>query len=325
MTKKEVKILEELKIIGKNVSHFSYEQLKYAIGALIPNLPIVLADYQRVRRPKEDWMRDFEMLHRARINQLKGKNFTGLYPWQHERDISHVPLEQPELITDYGRCNRPRDIVFYCSNNAPTSCIEVLSKGFTKKILMHHVTIGHWQIKTPLTLAEVNFSLAKLTELQQQTDFKYDHLIKRSKSWKEHALKIFAKKGNYPNYSPEFSLAVLDFFSDHFGNINIETEHDYFISSLYTDIIFNHSNTNDEGALFDGLIYPSVKNALQEFNIVLHPRAMSKLKFAEATYAWVTSSVGQDPPTVQLSSWETASPDELGNLKWNQFKLPRDV
>jgi hypothetical protein len=322
MNNRELRILAELNKIGDNVDHFSYEQLKYAVGSLIPNIPISLKDYQQIWRPKEDWMRDFYMLHRARINQIRAEGFTGLYPWEHERDISHVPLNESHLIKDYGRCNRPGDVVFYCSNYAPTSCCEVLSKGFTKEILMNHVTIGHWRIKSPLTLAQINFSLSKLRELKELTKFPYDNLIKMADGWKDHALKKFGSKGSYFDYSPEFSIAVLEFFSDHFGNTNIKTEHDYYISSLYTDIIFNHSHTDENGGLFDGLIYPSVKNSLQEFNIVLHPRAMNKLKFTGATYAWMTSSLNQNPPSVEYTPWETAGATDSGKLIWNQFKIP---
>src|ERR1700748_3309009 len=196
MNKAEAETLKELSNIGQNIEHFTYEQLKYAIGFLIPNLPISLREYHRIWRPKEDWQRDLETVHRARINKIPGTDTYTKYSWPHEKDISHVPLDEPKLIKEYGRCNRPNEIVFYCSNYAPTSCYEVLTKGFTKEILRHDVTIGHWKIVQPLTLAQINFSLPKLKELQELTGFKYDHLMEMAGGWREHTLATFAKKGN---------------------------------------------------------------------------------------------------------------------------------
>lgn len=104
----------------------------------------------------------------------------------------------------------------------------------------------------------------------------------------------------------------------------IKTEQNYYLSKLYSDIIFNHSHSDENGGLFDGIIYPSVKNAYQEYNIVLHPRSMHKLKFTGATYVWMTSSGNQNPPTVEYTPWETASADQHGTIHWNQFRLPKD-
>ncbi len=73
-----------------------------------------------------------------------------------------------------------------------------------------------------------------------------------------------------------------------------------------------------DGAKIDGIIYPSVKFGYQEFNIVLHPRAMEKLSFAGATLIWVVHN-GQTRQT-QYNPMETCFSDAEGNIKWNLFK-----
>jgi|GEM_PF-3426472 hypothetical protein len=49
---------------------------------------------------------------------------------------------------------------------------------------------------------------------------------------------------------------------------------------------------------------------------------MKKLKFTGATYAWMTSSINQEPPSVEYTPWETAGVDLNGQLDWNHYKIP---
>lgn len=319
MTQKEQNILTELKKIASNINHFSYEQLKYCVGSLVPFLPIITTCEFEILRPKEDgWLRDRKILHRGRVNEIKQTGSTCFFPWQTVDEISHISLEEKHKVKNWGRCNKPEEIRFYCSNYYPTCCNEVASNGFTKSIIAEHITVGDWLLNEPLNLAVVNFSLDKLNEITKLTEFKPAHLYDGFYSWVEFCKENFKNSGN--THSVDFNIEVLNFFSDQFGVINIKSEHDYYFSNLYCDVVFNHSFADEKGLLYDGVKYPSVKNSYQEYNIVLHPRAMSKLNCIGASNVWVTYHPSDGVSKINYNPLENAFIDDIGNLKWQIFK-----
>jgi hypothetical protein len=319
MTSREQRVFRELQRIAVKINHFTYEQLKYCVGSLIPNLPIITTAELDILRPSEGgWLRDKRILHRGRVNEIKQQGSTCLFPWQTIDKISHIPLAEKHNVKDWGRCNKPEEIRFYCSNYYPTCCNEVASEGFTKSIIAEHVTVGDWLINEPLNLAVVNFSLKKLNEIAESTKYKPTHLYEKHNTWIAFCEERFKNSNN--SYSVEFNIEVLNFFSDHFGTIDIKSENDYYFSNLYCDVIFNHSFADENGLLYDGVKYPSVKNSYQEYNIVLHPRAMQKLQCIGASNVWVTYHANADVSKINFNPLETASLDEAGNILWNIFK-----
>lgn len=115
----------------------------------------------------------------------------------------------------------------------------------------------------------------------------------------------------------DYAKEILEFFSDEFGKMDIKTGRNYTLSNFYCDYIFNQTFSN-EPTHIDGIIFPSIKYSYQEFNLVIHPRAMLKISFANASQIWVTYDGQMN--NVQFNPLETSYSDENGNLKWNLFK-----
>jgi hypothetical protein len=75
----------------------------------------------------------------------------------HERDtlfeqITEISVPPNKLVSNYARCNRPFQSKFYCSENRPTSYMELIENWIdTKKIGDKvYVTISEWLLKASL-------------------------------------------------------------------------------------------------------------------------------------------------------------------------------
>lgn len=67
-------------------------------------------------------------------------------------EISDIEIAPKQYVTDFARCNRPCQPIFYCSNNRPTSYLELVeywaeTKNYNEKL---YVTIGMWKLKKTL-------------------------------------------------------------------------------------------------------------------------------------------------------------------------------
>ncbi len=192
-----------------------------------------------------------------------------------------------------------------------------LTKGFVKDIHQSEtVAMGTWIINKPLVLAQVVFSKEKLNGIKHFNPELYDDRIKFTESWYEQTLVGFQKDVDR-QCSIDYAKEILQFFYDEFGKIDIKSGRDYILSNFYSDYIFNQTYT-DEPKTIDGIIFPSVRYSYQEFNIVIHPRAMSKISFVNASQIWVTYD--EQTNNAQFNPLETAYSDENGNLKWTLFK-----
>ncbi len=319
MTSKEAYRLKNLYDIVEHISKFTFEQFRQAIHGVLPTFPIICnadIDFQRISSSSIDK----SIIFRARSNRDKPKGSTMKFPFQSVRDIGLVPDMNAYKIP-IGRCNQAMERRFYCSNYSITACIETLSKGFTTPYASDTVTLGVWKIQNSLNLAKVFFSIERIQELSnlnqsvyQLNAAGYEKIIKYTEKLKNHLLNTLDGR----HCSPDFLINVFEFFANQFGRFDIQNEKGYWPSILYTDVIFNHSTFDDNGTLIDGLIYPSVRNALQEWNLVLHPRAMHKLSFVSAEQVWITKHQGGK---IQFDSLDNAFADASGNLEWAIFKM----
>lgn len=315
MKSNERHILNSLETISKNLKIYSYEDLKNLIGYLVPNLPISTGTHDKLWRPKEGiFYRNPRFVYRARPNEIVSKGSTMKMPFHNLVDISIVPTEKTKNISA-GRCNKKEERIFYSSNHHTTACIEAASSGFTRDFKNTTATLGCWQIEEPLNLAEIAFSKNTLKSLNQNTQFSYDEINELSCKLYSNLTENLERQP-HNSYSIEFISLVYDFLANEFGKVEITTDTDYYLSNIYSDVIFNHSTSNDNGELYDGILYPSVKNALQEFNLAIHPRALKKIKFVCAYQIWIT----RHGDSLQFDELERAFADDNGVLKWNIFK-----
>lgn len=319
MTNKEEKGLKFLKNISQQLDRFNYDEVKIWLKDYIPQIPISYKRQDTFWRPQEDiWARNPQSLFRARENDAKNAVGELNYPFNKVSEISHVPLDQLSSIKELGRANLKGQSRFYCSNYSAVACVECLTKGFTMGFNERKtVTMGIWRVKEPLLLADVIFSKSKLLEYRHIDEERYDKLIKFTDDWYEHTMECIVKYSDY-SLSEDYSFELLNFFGDEFGKTNIKSPNDYILSNYYCDLIFNHSYI--DGVSFDGIIYPSVKYSYQDYNIVLHPRAISKLDFSSASFAWVIYHSTSNSHSVEFAELETAFADHQDDIKWNMWK-----
>lgn len=317
MTSHEEKSLKFLRDISNQLDRHDYKDIKPWLIDYIKTMPIaMLIDDHFPRFNNKGFYRNPKELYRASENETRSPKASMALPWKNVGRLSHVPLDQQYLVKDYGRANLPGEARFYCSNYYPTACIECLTNGFVRNQNENKaVTMSVWTVNAPLVLAQMVFSEKKLNEIKHLNPELYEDRIQFTRNWYTYTLEQLNKDTNRP-CSIDFAKEVLEFFSDEFGKIDIRTGRDYILSNFYCDYIFNQ-NFSDDPKTIDGIIYPSVKYSYQEFNIVLHPRAMSKISFSRASQIWVTYN-GQSNQ-VQFNPLETAYSDMQGNIAWNLF------
>ena len=69
------------------------------------------------------------------------------------KSYDDIALPPAGVVKGYGRCNRPGEPVFYCSDFRPTSYLELLQYWVEeKKGDVLHVTIGKWTISNSLNV-----------------------------------------------------------------------------------------------------------------------------------------------------------------------------
>ena len=320
MTVKEEKSLKFLRNITKQLYKFDYSDVKPSLIDYVKSLPIPIMINERFPTfNRGGFYRDPKLLYRSCENSTRIETrATMTLPWKDVGRISHAPIDrQTEYIKEYGRANLPGEARFYCSNYYPAACIECLTSGFVKGINESKtVTMGTWKVNEPLALAQIAFSPQKLHELKHFNPSLYEERIKFTKDWYTHALTEFEKDPT-TDCSIDYTKELLEFFSDEFGKTNIDSGRDYILSNYYAECVFKQVYL-DNPTTIDGIIYPSVKYSYQEYNIVLHPRAMSKISFLNASQIWMT----YDKQTMQMNCTplETCGSDKLGNLQWERFK-----
>lgn len=315
MNKQELQIMATLHDIAVNLKHLTYTQVKDMVFKAVPSFPINTNTTDKIRRPQEDhYQRDSSIIFRTRPDDITRMGHAIQQPFQKLENISIVPPIELHKIP-IGRCNLEKKPIFYSSNYPITACVEAASHGFTQDFKSTTVTMGGWQIIKPLNLAEITFSSLALRELEENSEFSYENIKKYRQNMKDH-MKIQIEDDVNQKHSSDFNLSLLEFFSDQFGKIEIIHPSDYYLSNLYCDVIFNYSYADESGSLYDGIVYPSVRNALQEFNVALHPRAMGKIKFIGAEHIWITKYPGNK---FQFDSLDSASLLENGDLDWEIF------
>lgn len=320
MTAKEEKALKFLRDISPQLYKHNYGDVRPWLIDCVRSVPVPLIRKETIPRMSSNgWYSDPSILYRACENTVFLKTrYTNALPWKTVDRISHAPLvKEKEIIKDYGRANLPGQARFYCSNFYPTACVECLTQGFTiNESESKTVTSGAWRVAAPLVLAQIAFSPKKLLEIRHLNPDLYEERLAFTKDWYEHTTKDF-EDNPLEGLSLEYTVKLLEFFSDEFAKTDIASDRDYILSNFYAESVFEQTYLAD-GTPIDGMIYPSVKYSYQEFNVVLHPRAMQKLTFTGATLVWVTHD-GRTKQT-QFTPLERCSSDAEGNLKWNLFK-----
>lgn len=162
--------------------------------------------------------------------------------------ISDISLPPEECVKNYGRCNRPKQAVFYCSENRPTSYIELLqywaeSKQYGDKL---KVTLGQWRLKTNA----LSVIVTSPNEKDRVSNFDKIHGAAFDKELVQ--------------FEGEELKAYKLFFKYLFDKFRMHAKHDiktYIITSSYCNLALQYSIHKP-----DAILYPSVPYAGEGVN-----------------------------------------------------------
>ncbi|MDP1728007.1 MAG: hypothetical protein Q8M15_14575 [Bacteroidota bacterium] len=154
--------------------------------------------------------------------------------------INEISMPPVHCITDFARCNKPYQQMFYCSNDRPISFLELVTYWTGKKAIgdLIYVTVGRWVINIPLN------TLIVTTPNPADRHSEYD---------KYYGAFLDA----YLNLLEGESInATKEFYSYMFGKFRAPKEENsnvYIITSAY----YNLCLANDEESI-DAIAFPSV-------------------------------------------------------------------
>ena len=228
-----------------------------------------------------------------------------------EKSLSYAPDEYLHKV-GYGRVNKPKEAIFYGAFDASTAAIEVLHAN--SDFISNQsacITVGIWQFKHPLFLADIPLSKRQHDVLHKELTSaqgfisKYDEAFFEAQRQNQLSLGITDLEG-----------CVLDYISDKFCEYKEGIDH-YKISNYYADRAFDRypDHPMPEGGV-EGILYSSVAGTYQSKCIALLPNAVnSKLAFVGAQLLWVLIKDGK----FQCHQIDKASTDINGNLHWEKF------
>jgi hypothetical protein len=168
------------------------------------------------------------------------------------KTISDISITPSQYVTDFARCNRPFQSKFYCSENRPTSFMELVenwaeTKNFGEKV---YVTIGRWLLKKPLTTIIVTTPDKK----NRISEFDIYH---------GSTMETFIG-----NCEPEIREATTILYRYLFDKFRKPAKHDpktYIITTAYCNLALTHSEGRSKG-----IYYPSVPFAEQGVNFAIN-------------------------------------------------------
>jgi hypothetical protein len=315
MTIHEEQVLAYLECIRRNLSVINYDALVREIGRLVPHLPFSEPKLQHLNNEAEQYS-DLNKVYRSRVNKFQSNRSTSKLPFNRLDEIGLVPISERSKI-GRGRCNKPGEAMFYASFTFATAAAESLTKGLRVNQESNiSYTISEWVATEQLKVALINYSIITLKEQEFYLGPKWNE--KQQKEHKERVQMCLANREGEINhlvqlgYSPEFSQNIVDFFTHEFGKTLIQNSDDYKISNCFVDRIFNDRES------FDAIIYPSLQFTYCRDNIVIHPKAMHKMKFSSAMFVGHHYFPAQ--AKTQFVPWEQRKvANEEGKILWNQF------
>lgn len=167
-------------------------------------------------------------------------------------NIADISIPPSSAVKSFARCNRPFQPVFYCSENRPTSYMELLEYWAKDKVGNSHlfVTLSQWTLNK-------NFKTLIVSSPHSQDR------VTRYDLEQGQALDEFINQ-----YTGEFKDAMILFYKFLFDKFRKPAKNDlrtYIITSAYCNLAF--SKTNEIDAIF----YPSVPFQGSGVNFAITP------------------------------------------------------
>jgi len=277
------KVLQELREID-TTNDYAYEEViwKYLTCVRLPIFVYTL--------PKNS------MIFRARTHEKDDYFF----------NISDIGLTPKKFVTDFGRCNRPNQSVFYASENRPTSYAELV-KSWSKKGhkigTSIFVTIGAWKLKKNLDLILVSTPKQedRISDFDKENGVYLDKYISEYGAEEQKVLK-------------EIYHFLFEFYRKPSNDYNQLL---YYLTTGYANLALAH---NDSKAY--GVYYPSVPYLHQGVNFAINGSfAKENLELTSALRNKFTIILNDDGKPVfrETDKTEAIKIDTLENtIEWNK-------
>ncbi len=200
---------------------------------------------------------DFYELHRLTINKkVIGKN-------KRIHDIKFLKYPPSENVVNYGRCNYPKQSIFYGSFFHMTAINEM------KPRIGDLVTFSVWRAKTGTTLKYCPIFK------NQPPMFKNPDPNKRTINPRTFKInELYEEKiKDYPTYMRQQIDELVQFVADAFTkSVNPKNSLDYIFSAYFSNKIFNEFEKGNIEAIY----YPSVQDKLSFENVSIKPDVLEK-------------------------------------------------
>jgi len=166
--------------------------------------------------------------------------------------ISDIALPPHGVVKSFARCNRPYQSKFYCSENRPTSYIELAqywadNREVGEKLF---VTVGRWLIKCPFSAVIIT---SPYTEQRQSAFDRY------------HGEGLDRILNEYEGEQKEANILIYSYLFEKFRKSAKKDPHTYIVTSAYCNIAFSRF----DGGI-DAIYYPSVPFGGQGVNFAFN-------------------------------------------------------
>lgn len=193
----------------------------------------------------------FPELTRVTIN----KNVVGTN--RRIKNLKELKYPPPEKVTKYGRCNLPKQSIFYATFT------QLTAFGEMKPNLGDIVTVSHWKLKdknTRLKFCPIFKNQPKKENLINPRMFEFNQIYEK-------------KTRELPPYFKQQADDLIQFVADGFTKyIRPGNDLDYIFSAYFSNKIL----TDFEYGTIDAIYYPSVQDGLSFENIAIKPEVFEK-------------------------------------------------
>lgn len=215
--------------------------------------------------------------------------------------ISEVGITPAKYVSSYGRCNKPNESVFYCSENRPTSYIELAQSIAEKNGVgtTFDLTIIGWEIIKPIDVLIV-VSTDKKDRVSDQEKMHgeiLDHILSQLKEDDKEAV-----------------LHFLNYIISKFKSPNGPFSNTYFITAAFSNFLLNQ-----KADPISGILYPSVPFAGQGINLALSHQAWETMPMRPIRGLkdkFEINESGGLKNFKQVGQIEIKSIDSSGNIIW---------
>ncbi len=242
---------KKLQEFSKSLENIEYSDIIEILKESIKYIPIPIAKLKKGT-----------CIKRARHNN-------GTFLFSSIDDLSYIKkTEVIEKLTEFGRANKPHEVLFYSAIQNPTpnealvTAIAETSRLFSaidsKESKGEVFTVGSWRNRSDLNVAEMVFA---------ESAIENNEGIKRSFEQQKKNVR------EMENIDTSFFEDFLVFISNEFARV-ANTNADYKISTAYAELVLRNKN-------IQGIVYPSVQVQYIGTNLLLPPTVVDNFLYIE--------------------------------------------